>query len=259
MSEPMDMDFLLRAAESNELITVYHKTETGKTLVYGSRFYQINPKKKYIIIAHPYGEDGTYQQLVRKDKITLFFIEKGFRFLLHSEVLKRDKMKLHGESETPVMIIKMPKDIYDGERRNFFRVTAPADPPVSIKYISYFESGHSFEDQQDSPELSDVAMSQAIVHDLSSGGLAIRSRGETGLMVGDIINMKFTFKPDEPDMRIEGLINNSRLLSDKETILKGIEFIPDRSDDYRDAIKKISRYVMEQQRRMIKSYGRNFY
>ena len=257
MNEAMDMDFLLRAADKNEKITLYHKTEQGKNLVYGSRFFEINPKKKYIIIAQPYGEEDTYQQLVRKDKISVYFIEKGFRFVFHTHVLKRDKFKLHGQGETPVMIIKAPPDIYDGERRNFFRVTAPIDPVLPLKYISYFESNQSFDTQAESPIVDDINMSEAVLHDLSGGGMALRSKGDTGLMVGDIINMKLALEPDGESMQVEGLIVNSRRTQDKTAIIKGIEFIPDRSDSYRSAIKRISRFVMQQQRKMINPYGRD--
>jgi c-di-GMP-binding flagellar brake protein YcgR len=256
MPEAMNIDFLIRAAENNEKLTLFHKTESGKTLTFGSRFFEINPKKKYIIIDRPYGEGETYQQLVRKDKVTGFFIEKGFRFLFHSQVLKRDKYKLQGEKEIPVFIIKMPQDIYDGERRNFFRVPIPVDPPITVKYVSYFESNQSF-DEQESPDLAEYNMSGALLHDLSGGGISIISREGMGLMVGDIINMRFPVRHGGEEVQIEGLINNSRKAPDKVSNLKGIEFIPDRSDAYREAIKRISRYVMERQRAMINPYAKD--
>lgn len=257
MSEPMDIDFLIRAGSDNENITIYHKTELGKGLTYRSRFFEINPKKKYIIIDSPVGEKGTYQQLVRKDKITGFFISRGFRFLFHTVVLKRDKFKLHGEVDVPVLIIRMPGDIYDGERRDFYRVPAPLDPLVKVKFVSYFESGQSF-DTQKMPGLEDFGRSEAVLHDLSGGGLSVRSKEELSIMIGDIINMRFSFRSgSKENIRIEGLINNSRKSADKNAIIKGIEFLPDRNDAYRDAIKKISRYVMERQRQMINPYGKD--
>ncbi|MCP5106714.1 MAG: hypothetical protein GY950_25240, partial [bacterium] len=66
MPEAMDIDFLIRAANDNEAMSIYHKTETGKELSYSSRFFEINPKKKYIIVDRPTGAKGTYQQLLRK-------------------------------------------------------------------------------------------------------------------------------------------------------------------------------------------------
>ncbi|MCP5047644.1 MAG: hypothetical protein GY940_10760 [bacterium] len=255
MSLTMDMEFLIRSAQNNERITLQHKTEHNKTLTFGSRFFEINPKKKYIIIAQPYGDEDTYQQLVRKDKITVYFIEKGYRFMFESIVLKRDKFKLHGENETAVLIIKMPPDIYDGERRNFFRVPLPVDPPIDLKYISYFESNQSFDVQQ-TPSIEDYNMSSAISIDISGGGLSFSGKGDMGVMVGDIINMRLSLRQGGDVLQIEGLINNSRESLDKTAIVKGIEFIPDRSDSYREAIKKISRYVMERQREMINPYGK---
>ncbi|MCP5107249.1 MAG: hypothetical protein GY950_27930, partial [bacterium] len=191
-----------------------------------------------------------------RNEITVFFIARGFRFLFHSKVLKRDTFKLHGESETPVLIIRMPEDIYDGERRDFFRVPAPMDPPVDLKFRSYFETGQSFDQQQEMPDMEEYGMSEAFIFDISGGGLGMKSKEEISLMVGDIVNLRFRLRPGDPnDIQVEGLINNSRRTPDKTAFIKGVEFIPDRNDNYRNALKKISRYVMERQREMINPYN----
>lgn len=258
MPEAMNFDFLVRAANNSERITLFHYTEQGKKLTFGSRFFEMDSNGKYIIIAQPFGEGDTYQSLVRKDEIEVFFVEKGFRFMFPSQVLKRDKFKLHGDAETPVLIIKCPKDIFDGERRNFFRVPVPVDPPMPILYRSYFESGQSFEETGEF-DIADINMNEMLIHDLSGGGLSFRGKlGSMDVMVGDIINMKFKLRKGEKTIRIEGLINNSRKSADGKATIKGIEFMPDRSDEYRSAIKKISRYVMERQREMITPLGKKF-
>ncbi len=249
------MDFLLKAANNHEKISISYTTEHGKALSYGSRFFEINPKKKYIIIDQPYGEHGTYQQLVRKDKIKIFFICKGYRFLFFSQILKRDIHKQEGHSDIKVLVIRMPDKILDGERRNFFRVPAPIDPPVKLKFVSYFESNQSFENQQEMPEIEDYGMSDAIIHDISGGGLSMGSDQPLEIMVGDVVNLRFCLRPDDDVLQIEGLINNSRISTDEDSMIKGVEFVPDRSDAYKNAIKKISRYVMERQREMINPYS----
>lgn len=256
MPEPMDKDFLIRAANDNESITVIYKTETGKKINYASRFFEINPKKKYIIIDRPFGGKGAYRQLVRKDKITIFFITRGFRFLFHTQVLKRDTFSSGMGTDMPVLIIRLPDEIYDGERRNFFRVPMPMDPPIEARFVSYFEKSQSF-DEQEAPDLEDYDMSESVTADLSGGGVSLRCGEDAGVMVGDIINIRFALHAgDDEEIRVEGLINNSRKTSEKGVFLKGIEFLPDRGDEYRNAQKKISRYVMNRQREMISLYGR---
>ncbi len=254
MAQVMNFDFLTRAIETNDRMTLYYKNELGKIFTFGSRFFDYK-KKKYIVIDRPYGEKGTYQQLVKKDRVVVFFICKGFRFKFTSEVLGKDKYKLRDTQEIPVLLLQMPKEIYDGERRNFFRVPAPMEPPITVKFLSYFDSNQSFEIQE-VPELKEAGMKEAILNDLSGGGLSIRSAVPMEIMTGDILNLRFRLGSSEmEEIQIEGLTNNSRKTSDN-ALIKGIEFIPDRSDSYRNANKRIARYVMERQRAMITPYGK---
>ncbi|MCP4218307.1 MAG: hypothetical protein GY765_26965 [bacterium] len=257
MTEPMDMEFLMKAADNNESLSILYKTELGKDFNYRSRFIDINPKKKFVIIDFPRGDKSTYQKLVRNDKIHIYFLSKGFRFQFHTDVLKSDNLKFEGKAERHVMIIRMPKDIYDGERRNFYRVAAPADPSVHLKFVSYFDGNQSFEQQVEHPESEDDGMPGTIAFDLSGGGLSMICKAGMGLMVGDIINMHFRLRPTDTDeIHIEGLINNSRKAAESNSYIKGVEFLPDRSESYKNALKRISRFVMQRQRAMINPYGK---
>lgn len=254
MSAEIDIDFLFRAVESNEPIALQYATESDRQLDYHSRFFRVNRKKKYIIIDKPTGEKDTYQQLAPGDIVTVFFRSAGFRFLFKTKILKKGTFKLHGKHVTPVLMIYLPDEIDDGERRNFFRVPMPRTPQMTVKFISYFEQGQNLEQQQDKEMLGDYPMSEGIILDLSGGGIAIKCSQDSTLMVGDIINMKFQLPSlAGSDIEISGVINNSRKIED-ELVIRGIEFIPNSGDAYKNALKNISSYVMRRQREMIRAY-----
>jgi len=98
-----------------------------------------------------------------------------------------------------------------------------------------------------------ITFFEGITIDISAGGIAIKvDEGKEELHVGDKIDMRFRLKKEDFDeLEITGIVKNERAYFNTDSKVFGVEFIPERSVEFKKAINKISRYVIERQRELL--------
>ncbi len=251
MAHEIDSKFLLRAIEENENITI-SLTGTKKQMTYTSRFFDLDRSDRSIIIDLPTGVGETFEPLVKGDEINVYFQYSGFRFYFHSKVLGKVKYRLNESTKVPAYKIKLPTKLLDGERRNYFRVPTPHDKAVIVKFIVYPKGGEQVIIDEDHPE-SIPKVFEGTILDISAGGVAIKvDENMEEIKVGDKIDMRFRLrKEDFDELEISGVIRNERTYYNTESKIFGVEFLPERSVEFKRAINKISRYVIERQRELL--------
>ncbi len=252
MAHDIDKKFLFRAIEENENITISLAETSRKSMVYTSRFFDFYRKDNTIIIDIPVGVGETYEPLVKGDKINVYFQYSGFRFYFHSKILGKLKYELNKTTKIPAYKIKLPEKLLDGERRNYFRVPTSHGNPIIAKFIVYPKGLDIVIIEPDHPDSIPKVFEGTII-DISAGGVAIKvDEGKEELKVGDKIDMKFRLKKEDFDeLEISGIIRNERVYYNTDSKVFGVEFIPERSVEYKRAINKISRYVIERQRELL--------
>ena len=252
MAHDIDRKFLIKAIEENENITISLAEDSKKSMVYTSRLFDFNKEDKSIIIDIPVGVGETYEPLVKGDKINVYFQYSGFRFYFHSKILGKVKYELNETTKVAAYKIKFPDKLLDGERRNYFRVPTSHDSSNTVKFIVYPKASDKVLIEPDHPDSIPKVFEGTII-DISAGGVAIKvDEGKEDLSVGDKINMKFRLrKEDFDELEISGIIRNERVYFNTDSKVFGVEFIPERSVEYKRAINKISRYVIERQRELL--------
>ncbi len=252
MPKEINIDFLFRAIDENASITVYlledKKEEKDE---YKSRFLGYSKKEKVIFIDEVTGEGKSYKPLSKNEKIKVFFQYEDFRFLFSSQVVDKTFYAINERLKVPAYKIKFPEYLEDGDRRQFFRVPAPMDKPIRVKFLLYPQGAENpVVDPEDPEGLPKEFKATAI--DISAGGIAIKPDGKETLEIGDLLEMEFKLFPeDKEEIKLKGIIRNRRRYYETEYNVYGIEFIQERSLAYRRAINKIMRYVFERQREML--------
>jgi c-di-GMP-binding flagellar brake protein YcgR len=251
MPPEIDIKFLAKAIEENENITIVVDEDRKKRFVYRSRFFDIDKTDNTIIIDIATGEGDTYEPLTKGDKIKVYFQYSGFRFYFHSKVLGKFKYSLNENVKTAAFKIKTPSKLKDGERRNYFRVPAPMDKPIIVKFILYPKGAEHVVLNEDDPD-GNPRVFEATLFDISGNGVALKSDSKDEFDINDKIDMRFRLdKEDFDELKISGIIRNKRSYYGTDIPLYGIEFIHDRSVEFKRALNKISKFVMKRQREIL--------
>jgi c-di-GMP-binding flagellar brake protein YcgR len=248
---PIKIDFLylIKAIEENENITVHFEVEDNKTLVYRSRFFEVSEEDKYIIIDFPSGESESAKPLVPNDPVFVHFKFAGFRFLFYSKIIEKINYQLNPEKSTRAFKIRLPSKLLDGNRRKYFRVTVPMDQPISLFYRKLSSR------DKESPETKQTAVKsksfEALMIDISEGGIAIKSEGRPAISKGDKLSMWFKLAGETNEIKMEAVVRSTRQYGEKEVHLWGVEFVPKKDINYKRALRRINKYVMSTQRRLL--------
>lgn len=249
MPVEIDFIFLIRAVKDNENVIVHHHLKDKDVITYRSRFLDINQRKKFIIIHMPTTDKENYKPLVPKDKISVHFRESGFRFLIETEVLEKFDYQLNPTKKIEALKIKLPEQLLDGNRRNFIRVSVPLDQPIKLNYMVVKN------DEDPKPiftQEEDAKFFDALMIDISEGGLAIRNKEEVTIQKSDRLFMWFQLEGETPqEIKLEGVVRNTRKMEDAEGNIWGIEFLPKRDTKYKNALQVITKYVMNRQREIL--------
>ncbi len=248
----LDINILYKAIESNVSISLGKIKDNEETHEYNfvSRFLDLNRKKKRLKIDLPSATDTESDDILLKkdDDIRVFFIFKGFRFLVFSTVLGLTKYSLPSGKTIPALTILLPDKLIDGERRNFFKVFTPLYP-MELEII---ERPDNQEEDLSPPPLNEKFT--GIMYDISGGGIAILE-GQTTLplYLNDILDLYFHLEEDGPPLHMEGRVLNKRQHQNMEKYVYGIEFIQQNISplEIKRNVTKIMRYVMKRQREII--------
>lgn len=254
---PLKIDFvyLLKAIEENVNISVNYRTELKEILTYRSRFFDVNRDENYIIIDFPTSDHETFKPLVPHDEIFILFKFSGFRFLFESEILDRIEYQLNPENKITAFKVRLPEMLLDGNRRNFFRVTVPMEKPFQLYYFIFdpMQKKRAPVSLITDPDKSRFL--EAVMIDISEGGIAIKSENQIALKQGTKVMLWFKLEEkDKEFIRIEGVIRNSRKYGDKEVALWGVEFVPKRDIYFKRALTRINKFVMCKQREFLAKF-----
>ncbi len=248
MSIELDINILYQAINSNVNISLgkIKRNEKKKEFKFVSQLFEYDLEKKRLLIALPSSIDQEETEeivLKKKDPLRIFFVYKGFRFVVHSTVLGLTKYRLASGVGTQALVIELPETLLDGERRNFFKVHTP--PFVAKASIMARVT--------DDVPLPPDTNCEGVTYDLSGGGIAIMDGKDEPLPfeLQDIIDIYMQL--DDQMLHMEGHVLNKRMNPAGDRWVYGIEFILHHlhAGEMKRNVAKIMHYVMKRQREII--------
>jgi len=255
MPVKIDFVYLFKAIEENLNLTVHFETEMGEKLTYRSRFFEVNREENYVIIDFPTGDHETFKPLVPHDNISILFKISGFRFLFDSEVLEKIEYRLNSETRVTAFKVRLPVTLMDGNRRDHFRVSVSMDKPIRLYYFVIDPLKRKRVPVSPDMEPDKSRFFEAVMIDLSGGGIAIKSGNDIELQQDT--KLVIWFKLQETDnefIRVEGLVRNARKYGEKEIPLWGVEFIATKDIHFKRALNRINQFVMATQREFLAKF-----
>jgi c-di-GMP-binding flagellar brake protein YcgR len=251
----IDLVFLLKAIKENENIFIYHK-EGKRTLRYFSRFFQLDSKGHTITIDYPYVDGYTHKYLEAGDPISIVFHTAGFRFHFDTKVKEKVNFPTAAGIKIRALKIEHPGEILDGNRRSLFRAAVYLDKSIKVKY------GILEKENIDDPGVQVVDHGQggieALMVDISENGTAIKVNRKINIAVGNRLKLVFSLeKQDKNQIEIEGVVRNIRDYPGTKIQLWGIEFIQDKTSQYKKALREITCYVMSRNQENISFFTVN--
>jgi len=251
MLSQLEKKALIESCELNENITLNVK-DNGKIFVYKSRFLDIDLKEKFIIIDMPSPETHGAKPVSKSEHFEIFFTYKNFRYLFPSQILEHTTFNMQG-TVVHAARISIPVELQDGEKREYFRVSAAMRPHVIVKFnIFEKDSGTPI---MSGPEENAPKDFQGHMIDISGGGFSLRAKpGEKQfpLEKGDVIDADFRLRKDMQNMEIRCEVRNKRRYKNTEILIWGVQFIEgEKNRQLKYYRNKIMRYVVERQREML--------
>jgi hypothetical protein len=251
----IDLVFLLKAIKENENIYIYRK-EGKRTLRYFSRFFQLDSKEHTIIIDYPYVDAYTHKYIEAGDPISVVFHAAGFRFHFDTKVKEKVMYSMGKGARITALKIEHPREILDGNRRSLFRAAVYLDKSIKVKY------GILEKEDMEKPGVQIVDYGQggieALMIDISEGGTAIKVNRKINIAIGNRLKLVFSLQEqDEEEIEIEGIVRNIRDYPGTKIQVWGIEFIKDKSNLYKKALREIACYVMSRNQENISFFTVN--
>jgi c-di-GMP-binding flagellar brake protein YcgR len=242
---------LKSCCELNDVLTL-NVRENEKLFVYKSRFLEVNFNRGFIIIDVPSPETPDGKPLSKGQSFEVFFEYKVFRYLFDSKILDHTQFKLNDRSFYALKM-RLPQQLKDGDKRDYFRVETPMRPPLPVRFNIYAGGAGT-------PIMSMLMQNKAEefqgeMVDISGGGIAVRGKpGDKNLPLekGDVINARFKLKPGLELMEIWCEVRNTRKYKDTEILVWGFRFLgKERNKTINYYRNKILRYVTERQREIL--------
>lgn len=240
----IDLVFLLKAIKENENIYIYHK-EGKRTLRYFSRFFQLDSQEHTIIIDYPYVDGYTHKYLEPNDLISVVFHTAGFRFHFDTKVKEKFTIPMGKGTRITALKIEHPREILDGNRRSLFRAAVYLDKTVKVKYRILEK------EDMDEPGVLVADHGQggieALMIDISENGTAIKVNRKINIALDNRLKLVFSLEEqheNQIEIEIEGIVRNIRDYPGTQIQVWGIEFIKDKTSQYKQALREIACYVM---------------
>jgi c-di-GMP-binding flagellar brake protein YcgR len=247
----IELNALKTCCDLNEKLTL-NVHEQDELYVYRGRFLAVNFHQGFLVIDEPSGETPGAKPLSRGQSFEVFFEFKTFRYLFNSKVLEHTKFKM-GDRGFYGLKILLPRELQDGEKREYFRVQTGMRPPVNVKFLLY-ERGSDTPVQSAVMEGAGQEFRGELI-DISGGGMAIRGKAGDKLLPlekGDVIKARFKLKAGFEDMEIWCEVRNKRKYKDTEIQVWGLRFFEKEKNKHINYYRnKILRYVTERQREIL--------
>lgn len=251
MLSDLEKKTLVVCCQSNENITISIKLE-GKIFIYKSRFLSLSFKKGFLVIDRPTPDTPDAEPLRKGQIFEGFFAVKNFRYLIDSRIIDYIPFKI-GNTEVHAARVRLPAELGDGDKREYFRVQSTMRPPVAVSFNIY-EKGSTTPIMENLME-NKVKEFRAEMVDISGGGFSMRVKpGVQQLLLdkGDTINAKFKLKADVEELEIWCDVRNKRKYRDTEIIIWGMQFLEgEKNSHLKYCRNKIMHYVVGRQREML--------
>ncbi len=231
---------------------ILNVVENDRQFVYKSRFLAVDFRKGFIIIDKPSPEKPDAKPLSNGQYFEIFFEYKIFRYIFNSKVLEHVQYKLHERGFYALKIL-LPRQLMDGDKRDYFRVETRIKPPIVVKF-NIFAKG------LETPRMSAIEENtpeefKGELVDISGGGFTMKVKmGDKSfpLEKGDIINARFKLKPCDELWEIWSEVRNKRKYKDTRIVKWGMQFLgKERNKNLYYYRNKILRYVTERQREIL--------
>lgn len=251
MLSEIESKALKSCCEINENITISIKKD-GRQFIYKSRFLAVDFDQKTVTIDMPSPDTPNADPLGKGTPFEAFFTYKNFRYLFSSRIFDFAKFKIQ-QIETFAAKIRMPAELQDGDKREYFRVQTKMRPPVAVTF-NIFEEGSNTPIMSGLVDNAPKEFNGEMV-DISGGGFSMRTKpGDKPFLLekGDVINARFTLKPGFEEMEIWCEVRNKRKYKNTEIAIWGFQFMEgEKNRNLRFYRNKIMRFVVERQREML--------
>jgi hypothetical protein len=251
MSVKIDTVFLLKAIKEKEIIDI-HFEKQNRIFDRASRFLKLSQVEKSIIIQCPSIRGVYFRVLEPGEPVSITFQTSGFRFTIKSKVISNEEdYSLPRGTPEPAIKIAWPSSIIHRNRRSLFRIALRLDETIKIK----------FELMNSDPEKRKISRMdrgiEAIMMDISETGIAVRSKPDADIKVGDILKMKFQLEENSDSIEVEGQVRNYRKSKDSRAVFYGIEFIKKNKESFHENLKKIALFMMSRNEENVDFYTQN--
>jgi hypothetical protein len=257
----IDFVFLLKAIKENRNIFIYREDKRrAASLRFFSRFFQVLPGNKAIIIDLPYVDGFTHKHLDTGDIVTVVFHEAGFRFHFESRILGPADLSASGGSFVPALKIEWPLEILDGNRRSMFRASVDLDecPRVSYFILERAAPGDGEESETGPEDFSEFEGIEALMIDISESGAAVKINREINIQIGDRIKLIFLLEEKEQnETELEGIVRNVRRFPRSDVHICGIQFDEEYVAHYKRVLRDIACHVMASDREKVSFFTVN--
>ena len=226
--------------------------DNDRLLVYKSRFLAVDFKREFIIIDQPSPETPDARPLSNGQSFEIFFEYKRFRYIFNSKVLEHTKYKLHQQAFYALKIL-LPRQLMDGDKRDYFRVETGIKPPIAVKF-NILANGLETPGMSTPVKITPQEFKGEMV-DISGQGFAMKVKmgdKSSSLEKGDIINARFKLKPGDELWEIWSEVRNKSKYKNTRTLKWGMQFLgKERNKNLYYYRNKILRYVTERQREIL--------
>ncbi len=242
MPKEYSHDLLDGAVGENTNIALGRTDEEKDEFKFSSRFFMVEQKQGFLVIDFP-SAPPDIKFLAKDEEIIVFFIYKGTRLFFNSKVLGSTEYQLTEEKRVKAMKIGIPKKVFDGERRNFFKIVTPPHE-VGLRLLKRLnETGNE--------PIEDV-LYKGKTENLSAGGIAVSEVDlKFPLAYGDIVGLNIHL-PDGMLYMEARVIHHFQ----REGVFKrvfGFEYIREKLDKrtFNRNVKILMKYVVKREREIL--------
>ncbi len=245
MPSEIKLDILYKAVLGNTSIAMGRYELDKNEFNFSSRFFAYDRDKGVLVVDFP-STTQDIEPLQKKEPIVVYFVHRNSRYIFRSRVMGLTEYQLTDDKLLKALIIAMPEELVDGERRNFFKVATPPHR-VDIRIVQRRDS--------DDEPYEGIVFTGASVN-ISGGGIAVREDdGHLPFRYGDVISLTILF-PDQ-ELIMEGRVVNKYQYENSDNMIFGIEFIQETIDklSFKRNVNMLMRYVMKRERELLLVYA----
>jgi c-di-GMP-binding flagellar brake protein YcgR len=196
------------AASRNEALTVSLRRGTEVVLL-RSAFLDVDDKHRLLRIVHPQTtDDAAPPEIVPGERIGIAFRRGHKKCVFTGTVAALQR----GGAEQPCVIVAMPDEVDEFQRRAYQRVVVPADRVIAVRVWQ--------------GTAGDRAFLTGALHDLSAGGVQIYLDGSEPprLRPGSGLVVELPIRPGEPPLRVRAAHRHTTAMKDGRVAL-GVQFV----------------------------------